>query len=337
MISRDPNAVTPGTPAYLRMAEYRAQVEDLTVVASLSGFVRAFVSRRAFDLVTSQDPFETGVFAYLIAKRFGARLELQIHTDFLSPYYGQESLKNRVRVWIAKLLLPKAHCVRVVSSRIKRSLMALGVSERNVVVLPIWVDTERFATPASPIALRIKYPQFKTIALMISRLAREKNIARAIRAFALVVKENPDAGLVIVGDGPMKNELFALVQKLGILKSVVFEPWTADAPSYFASADFFISVSRYEGYGLTLAESALAGCPIASTDVGLVGDILLISDIKVLPDDGDEALAEALGAFLRDQKLRDALRQSARARVANLPTRKEYLENMKRAWLSCGS
>ena len=77
-----------------------------------------------FDLVTSQDPFENGLIARRLAKKLKAKLELQIHTDFLSPYFVKHSILNRLRVLIASQTLPQADYIRVVSQRIKQSLKA---------------------------------------------------------------------------------------------------------------------------------------------------------------------------------------------------------------------
>src|SRR3989338_6515043 len=75
--------------------------------------------------VTCQDPFEAGFAGWCIARHTHARLHLQVHTDFMSPYFKKESLLNRLRVRIARFLLPRADEIRVVSERIKRSIEKL--------------------------------------------------------------------------------------------------------------------------------------------------------------------------------------------------------------------
>ena len=64
------------------------------------------------DVVTTQDPFECGLAGFLIARIFRARLHIQIHTDVMSPYFANESTLNRVRVLIAKFLIPRASGIR---------------------------------------------------------------------------------------------------------------------------------------------------------------------------------------------------------------------------------
>ena len=238
MISRDPNTLRPGTPAYQRMEEYRALVDrlDITLPRSLG----AYLFRR-YDVVTVQDPFETGLLAFLYARCIGARIELQIHTDFCAPAYAAESLKNRIRVAIASLLLPRADCIRVVSPRIQHSLLRRFTLTADPVVLSIFVDVSKYANESPRTDLHRRYPQFSRIILMASRISREKNISLALRAFARVHARIKDAGLVIVGSGPMLPMLKNEARRLSIADAVVFEPWTHDIASYYKTADLFFA------------------------------------------------------------------------------------------------
>ena len=168
------------------------------------------VSRFTFHdwLVTAQDPFETGLAGWLIARKNNTPLQLQIHTDFASPYFKQESFLNRIRVMLAWFLIPRATRIRVVSERIKDSLVSrFTFHVSRIDVLPIFIDTERLENAPIKTDLRKKYQQFDFIVLMASRLTKEKNIPLAIEAFTEVIKKHPRAGLVIVGKGPREKEL----------------------------------------------------------------------------------------------------------------------------------
>lgn len=224
-----------------------------------------------FDIVTAQDPFELGVTAFLIARMIGAKLHLQIHTDFMSPYFIKESLINRVRSMVARSLVRRADALRVVSERIKNSLQGVDGPVR---VLPIFIDVEHIAH--SPVIKNLKdtYPQFKKHILMASRLSSEKNIELAILSMGEVVKKNPTAGLIIVGSGDQEKALREQVRTLNIQSNVVFEGWQNDLISYYKTADIFLLTSNYEGYGMTIVEALAAGCPVVATDVGCVGEIM---------------------------------------------------------------
>lgn len=151
MISADQKALESGSEAGKRIEEYRRLVEDLRVLViarprNFFAFLRVYRDgarivktwRGKEIIITSQDLFERGLIAWFLARRFNVPLELQIHTDLFSPFFWRESLKNKIRVMLARFLLPRATTIRVVSGRIKRSLVKkCAIAEKNITVLPI--------------------------------------------------------------------------------------------------------------------------------------------------------------------------------------------------------
>ncbi len=118
-------------------------------------------------VVTAQDPFETGFAGWRIAKALNAELNLQIHTDFMSPYFAKTFL-NKIRVQIATFLLPKADSIRVVSERIKTSLKGFNL-KKDPTVLPIYVDIEKIEDTCPLFYLKQRYPEFETIGLTFGK------------------------------------------------------------------------------------------------------------------------------------------------------------------------
>src|SRR3989344_8933728 len=219
-------------------------------------------------LVTCQDPFETGLVGWCIARKTGAKLQMQIHTDFLSKYFVRESFLNRVRVCLAKFLLPKADGVRVVSERISQSLKTKNYKlKTEPIVLPVFVDIKEFEDKTPSFDLHQKYPQLNFIILMVCRLEKEKNVSLVIEAMSEIVKNNHKVGLVIVGDGSLLKSLQFTVNSLQLGNNVIFEGWQKDLFSYYKTVDLFLFTSNYEGYGMSLIEASASGCPILTTDV----------------------------------------------------------------------
>ncbi|MFM2357550.1 MAG: hypothetical protein RJA61_287, partial [Candidatus Parcubacteria bacterium] len=160
------------------------------------------------SVITSQDPFEAGWAGMRLKMLFKIPLQIQVHTDFLSPHFAH-ILLNRVRVRMAFRTLPYADRIRVVSKRIKDSLVeSFKISGDKISVLPVFVDIELLRKEnLQGIDLHKKYPQFNFIILMASRLTREKNIDLALQAFGRVKKVFPQVGLVIVGSGGERSGL----------------------------------------------------------------------------------------------------------------------------------
>ena len=282
----------PGSPAYMRQEAYATQFGNLDVIGfsrcsdeaveCVSPCLRVIPTRSMVpllygwdairiamtllrpDVVSVQDPFETGIAAWFIARMYRVPLHVQVHTDFLSPEYARFSTKNRLRVWIAGFVLRRAVRVRVVSERIKKSIVDTYSLHTAVSVLPIFVDLARFK---SAVALRDeRFNRFQKKILVVSRLESEKDIARALRAY----REVSPLGscLIIVGEGSERDMLERLTCEMGIADRVFFEG-TQDAAPYYAFADLVLVTSCYEGYGLVIVEALAAGKPVLSTDVGI--------------------------------------------------------------------
>lgn len=273
------------------------------------GSLRALAAARRLappEIVTAQDPFFIGLLAWLIARQRGAKLHIQIHTDLFDPHFAAHSWKRRLEVSLARFVLRRADGVRAVSERIKHSLEPLGL-RGHVSVLPVFVDAEKFRS-ARPIERKRLYPEFQKIALVVSRLESEKNVARAIRAFKEIKTAQSSAGLIIVGDGSQRRELESLVRELGLNESVNFAG-SEEAAGFYKAADVLLVTSDFEGYGMVIVEALATGCPVVSLDVGIAREAGAI-----VATEGD--LARVASAVLSEGR---------RATLAwELPTESEY-------------
>ncbi len=218
------------------------------------------------DIVSSQDPFETGFISWLVARHHKVPLHLQVHTDFLAPEYAAHSLLNRIRVVIAGFLIHRAARVRAVSAEIQKRIVEKYGEKIPVSVLPIYVDLERFGAAKILPNMTQKFLNFPHRILVVSRFEPEKNVSLAIRTF----KESApaDACLIILGEGSEYTLLERLVTKLGLDTRVFFEGFQDPAP-YYALADILLVPSVYEGYGQVIIEALAAHKPVLSTDVGI--------------------------------------------------------------------
>lgn len=280
------------------------------------------------DVVTAQDPFELGLTAYLIAWILGAKLHLQIHTDFMSPYFAKESFANYARVMLAKFLLPRADAIRVVSLRIKNSLSSIQHARQmpSIEVLPIFVSTNTTAEVSSAHDLKKKYPQFEKHILMASRLSFEKNINLAIEVMAEIVIKYPKTGLIIVGEGSEKEALMAKTRNYNLQDHIMFEDWQRDLFSYYKTADLFFLTSNYEGYGMAVVEALSAGCPVVMTDVGCAGEIVRHNENGLIAPVGNHgALVRMISHYISGGV-------HLEARLPSLLTKDEYLARYLKSW-----
>src|SRR5262249_6816028 len=152
------------------------------------------------DLVTTQDPFETGVIALIIARSLKVPLHVQVHTDFASREFANLSLRNWLRQKIAWFILRRAARIRVILGRTADDIAAAGITAPTT-VLPIFVDTAKLG--AIP---RSKHPRWKIALLSVGRFEKEKHFEVSIEALALARKSGHDVGLTLVGEGSLRQK-----------------------------------------------------------------------------------------------------------------------------------
>ena len=221
------------------------------------------------DIITAQDPFFLGLAAWFIARHHHTPLEIQVHTDVLDPVFRTWSVGNRARVLLARLLLPQAQSVRVVSERIANSLVHSGILSRTQIsVLPI-PPMEHKPSAESIRSLRARFSPHDCLVLTVSRLAPEKRVDLMLEALALIYHRGFSFQFIIVGDGEERRSLERCAQRLGIFDRVHFVGHVLDPSPYYHVAHVYLSLSVYEGYGLSLVEAARAKLPVISTDVGI--------------------------------------------------------------------
>ncbi len=283
MISRDPKILVAGTPAFMRLQDYRKLFERLEVVvirgnilSFLSSFIKASRIARKMnhgDFVTSQDPFEAGIVAFVISRVFKLRLQLQLHTDCFDEYYRRHRIINRLRVFCAKVLIPRADRLRVVSEKIANYVREMRLLDMDrISVLPIYTDVERLRESQANSNLKDKFPEFAKVILIVARLEREKNLTLALASFQKILRRIKDVGLIIAGTGKEEKWLREYTRHLGILDNVRFLGWVPDTALLFKSADLMLATSFYEGYGMAVVEALALGCPVVSTDVGIASE-----------------------------------------------------------------
>jgi glycosyltransferase involved in cell wall biosynthesis len=165
--------------------------------------------------------------------------------------------------------------------------------------------------PADRSALAAEWgiPVERPLLVTVGRLVDQKNHSLAIRALANV----PDAGLVIVGEGPLRNQLEQEAERLGVSRRVVFAGVRADARSITGAADAVVLCSRWEGLPLVALEALAAGTPLVATDVRGLRELLFDGETALLvPPDDPSALAVALGRVLSNRELAAALAKGGR-------------------------
>lgn len=271
-------------------------------------------------VVTCQDGL-TGILASFLSWYFKVPLHVQVHADIYSPHY-QSGFKSKMQLFGYKRAFKRASRIRVVSERIRENIIARFPRTQGLIdVLPIFVEPAKFAGATTD-----RGTDETCTFIMVSRLAPEKQIDVALKALAALSKKYTNVLLKIVGSGPEEDRLKYLASELEVSDYVEFVPWSEDVPSLLGEADVFLQTSRFEGYGLALHEAALAGLPIITTEVGLVGSWLNDDNALVVPVGDEHKVAEAMKSVLINPRFRAMLATESH-KVAPRLNKAEYLRN----------
>jgi len=114
------------------------------------------------------------------------------------------------------------------------------------------INKNKIKTIYNPYLLKIKKkPNYKkkNLILSIGRLVKQKNFETLIRGFSIFSKDNPGYKLIILGDGPKKEELKQLIKELDCDKKIILKGWIKNTNKYFSTSKLFILTSLYEGLG----------------------------------------------------------------------------------------
>lgn len=172
------------------------------------------------------------------------------HSDFIWP---DAVALTRTRQGVDKIIR--------VSAKLAEDIT--GVPSDKKVTIPVGIDTDRFVRRESNSHRSSK----ETVFGIVARLSPEKNISYAIR----LISEIPEARLVIVGTGPQRARLDALIKSDNI-KNVTFVGYQDETEDYYNTFDAFLLTSKMEGTPISILEAMSCGLPVYSTGVGQISN-----------------------------------------------------------------
>jgi glycosyltransferase involved in cell wall biosynthesis len=209
-------------------------------------------------------------------------------------------------------LLQRSHVTVVaLSSRMQRELVSAGIG-LPVICVPNGVDVRRFA-PASRKSLDCERCQ---TVVCVTRLAYSKGVDILLEAWRLVQEQEPVARLIIVGAGPLRDELTRLAEALNVTRSVEFAGLQSDVPTQLHRGGVAVLASRWEGLPNAMLEAMACGLPGVATRVSGSEDIVEdgVNGLLVEPED-PAALAHALIRLIQNPDLAQQYGRAARATV----------------------
>jgi glycosyltransferase involved in cell wall biosynthesis len=268
--------------------------------------IRDLAARTKADVVHAHG-YKADIYAYLALRK--SRMPL------VSTCHGWIDITPSVRLYgvADRMTLRKFGAVVAVSDEVKRKLLKAGTSKDKIHLIRNGIDLRPFDN-AQP-SLRNGLPRGNPpIVGLIGRLSIEKGVDIFLEAAARVLIELPSTKFVIVGEGPDRDKLVSLIDRLKIRDSVSMVGRRSDMPSVYASLDLMVSSSRQEGLPIAILEGMASRLPIVATAVGEVPSLVSTGKTGVLvPALDPEALASAITTLLQNpaeqQRLGSAAKQ----------------------------
>jgi glycosyltransferase involved in cell wall biosynthesis len=238
------------------------------------------------------------------------------HNALTTGFHDTVNWKHRVVPWFYRVLASRIDHAVAVSDGIARELIEAGISPEKVSTIFNAVIGDDFESRAS---LPVRHPWLtskdRPVFVTAGRLVEMKDHRTLLRAFAIHLRQRPSR-LMLLGAGPLLDELRGLAGSLGIAQHVAFEGFVPNPLPYMRAADAFVLSSRSEGFGNVLVEAMGCGTPVVSTDCSYgPADILANGKHGILvPPRDPDALAPALGRILDERDRWPRKRLQARAR-----------------------
>jgi glycogen synthase len=205
-----------------------------------------------------------------------------------------------------------AEAVLVITPRLRRLLLADGVDENRVHLIPPGVNPSLFEGPFEDPFAGIGRPRV----LFVGRLAPQKGVHTLVAAAGLL--EDPSVRVLLVGDGPERKALERKAERIDAGDRLRFVGFSAHdrLPAAMAHADVLVLPSVYEELGTVLLEAMWAGLPIVASRTGGIPDVIEDGVNGLLVPPGEpEALASVIDRVLADRALAYRLSEGAQERA----------------------
>ena len=244
------------------------------------------IKKLDLDIIHTQTEFSIGIFGRIVAKRLDIPVVHTYHTmyeDYMHYVSRGIMIKpvSELAKKISKLYCRDCSAIIVPTIKVKDALEQYGL-KRHIDVIPTGINIEPFRKSnynkelINHIKKSFDISENQPVVLFIGRIAKEKSVDVIINSMKELINKIPNCKLLVVGDGPERENLEALSKELGIENSVVFagERPYADIGKYYQMGDVFVGASLTETQGLTFAEAMAAQVPVvAKYDKNLDGII----------------------------------------------------------------
>lgn len=303
----------------------------------IKGLVKlARIVRKIRPNIIHTQLFAADIYGRIIGKFFRIPVVSTIQSSVYEP--GIEFFRSPRRQWLDSIT--GRLCNRkfiAVSNFVKTSVIKqLGFPEKNIEVIHNYLDIKKIGiVDYDCMAFRknLGLNEGDFILVTVGKLNPPKGHSYLLRAMAKVTREYPQVKLLIVGDGPSREELILLSGNLGLSKHVIFMGNKQNIKELLSVSDVFVFPSLNEGFPVSLLEAMAFKKTCIAFNLGPMPEAIQnnVSGILVTPKDMD-ALARAIICLIKDPQQRDRLGQAARNTILDKFTNTDKVTVLERIY-----
>ena len=221
-----------------------------------------------------------------------------------------ETLRIGWLQWVTRAVLIRVDQVIALSSSLAELARDIGIPEERIRVIPNGVDVEYFIPPEDE-----KDP----LILFVGSIIERKGVHHLRNAAPKIFQELPDYKLILIGDGPIEEQLKIRSEEMGLQEHIRFlgVKSPSDVRHWMQKSKLFVLPSLEEGLGVVLLEALACATPCVGSDVGGIPDVINPDVGRLVPPGEPDQLADAITGILRDPGLWKALHQRSRDYIVN--------------------
>lgn len=243
-----------------------------------------------------------------------------------------ETRLNPFEVKTANLWLKKMICV---SQGVRDTFVGQGIDAKKCVVVHNGIDPEtKPSMPPHEIRKKWGILDYDILIGTVGSLMKRKRLNDLIEAISIAANKTGDTiKCIIIGEGPERENLVALVRRKNLHDKVIFTGFQLDAVSYINAMDIFVLPSEKEGLPRVILEAMLMGKPVVASNVTGSSELVIEGETGFLvPPKNPEAFADRILKLINNLELRVQMGERGRKRVIEKFSMKQYVEEVEKVF-----
>jgi glycosyltransferase involved in cell wall biosynthesis len=228
-----------------------------------------------------------------------------------------DSWKSGWQLWLDRRQIGRTTKLVANSASVSEFYRGLGVPGDKLTVIPNGVEIpEALPADRDRALAEFQIPPGSRVIGFVGRLARQKRVQDIIWAMQLLQQLTDRVYLLLVGDGPERNDLIGLARHVGCEHLVRFVGYRADAARLIGLCNVFWLASEFEGMSNSVMEAMAAGVPVVASDIPPNRELVVDGQTGYLVRVGDSVgMAQFTDRILADRPLADRLGAAGRERM----------------------